>query len=141
MPAQCQAQSRSQSPSSQVVRCTLTGADAYDIACGDAQVHLAWRDGAWWVQTGGYMRRLRSEHGRPFNGFYDPGDGLPPHGGAFEVPDAPRRPQLIAERRYRSASRPAALKAAERLARGIAADPRTLTRELAMHPGWLPVHH
>jgi hypothetical protein len=123
------------------VRCALTGADAYDVSCGDVLVHLSWRDGAWWVQTAGYARRLRSEHGRPMNGFYDPGDGLPPHGGAFDVADAPRRPLLIAEARYRSRSRAAALKAAERLARSIEADPRALDRELAMHPGWVQVEH
>jgi hypothetical protein len=121
------------------VRRTPAGADAYDLACGSARVRLAWRDGAWWVQTGDWMRRLRSEHGRPLNGFYEPGDGLPAHGGAFESHDAPRRPLLIAETVYRSESRPAAIRAAERLVRALAADKLALEREFSMHPGWMHV--
>jgi hypothetical protein len=113
-----------------------SGADAWDVVCGDARVHLAWRDGAWWIQAGSYARRLRSEHGRFANGFYEPGDGLPPHGGAFESHDAPRRPLLISEYDYRSRSRPAARKAAERLVRALAADEQALERELSIHPGW-----
>lgn len=118
------------------IRRTPAGADAYELACGEARVLLAWRDGAWWVQAGDWTRRLRSEHGAPSNGYYEPGDGLPAHGGAFETHDAPRRPQLIAEEDYRTASRPAALKAAERLARALAADVGALDRELPLHTGW-----